>query len=177
MKNLILFIFILFSKLLFSQASGSADFSLNINFDKKIPVDQLLVFCYTKSGNRIESVELKVDKVNNSINISGRNDFIIPVSFPILYFLYTEKVKIDEHSNQELEKNNIFYLVTGFGIKSYNKNINHIIKFSKEEPNILITSKNENGNQSFHIENFEKNTINQDFQEAMKVSNTSLKLN
>jgi hypothetical protein len=179
MKNLILFTLILCSKLLFSQASGSANFSLNINFEKNIPVDQLEIFCYSKNGNTIESVEIKIDKANNSVNIIGRNHFVIPVSFPTLYFSYVDKTKLNQHSKQETERKNIFYLVTGLGIRSYDENINQIIKFSKEKPNVLITSKNENGKMIYKVENLNSWDINtyQYLKENLNISNSALKLN
>lgn len=71
--------------------------------------------------------------------MSGRNSFVIPVNFPTLFFLYTDKVKLQELSDEKIERNNVFYLAKGLGITSYNENINHIVRFSMEKPNILIT--------------------------------------
>ncbi|WP_426277266.1 hypothetical protein ACN9MN_17910 [Chryseobacterium sp. S-02] len=178
MKNLIVLIVILFSKLLFSQASASAQFNLTIYFEKDIPVEKLQTYCYSKAGNAIKTVEVKIDKENNSIILTGTNHFVIPVSFPVLYFSYTDKVRINDQTKQELERNNIFYLVSGFSISSYDEDKNRIIKFSKEKPNILITSKIENGKKILNIENFKDWDVNhQHFKENLDISNTSLKLN
>lgn len=178
MKKLIVFLFIFCSKLFFAQASSSAQFNLTIYFEKNIPVEKLQAYCYTKAGNTIKAIDVKVDKENNSVILTGTNHFVIPVSFPILYFSYTDKVKINDQTKQELERNNIFYLVSGFSISSYAEDKNRIIQFSKEKPNILITSKIENGKEILDIENFKDWDINsQHFKEYLDTSNTSLKLN
>jgi len=178
MKNIILFIFILFSKFLFSQATDSAGFNLTINFEKDIPVENLQVYCYTKAGNTIQAINIKIDKTSNSINLSGTNSFVIPVNFPTLFFLYTDKAKLHELSDEKIERNNVFYLATGFGITSYNENINHIVRFSKEKPNILITLKNKNGQRLYEVQNFDFWEIgtNQYLKENLNLSNSTLRL-
>ncbi len=178
MKNLILLIVILFSKLFFAQASGSANFSLKIDFEKNIPVDQLEIFCDIKAGNTLKSVEVKIDKAYNSVSISGVNHFVIPVNFPTLYFSYIDKTKLNGHSEQVIERKNIFYLVTGQGIMSYDNNNGQNIRFSKELPNILITSNYQNKKDSYRIQYFtpDSNLYNY-FDGNLEITNSVLKLN
>lgn len=177
MKNLVLFIFILFSKLFFAQASGSANFSLKIDFEKNIPVDQLEIFCNIKDGNTLKSVEVKIDKANNSIIISGINHFIIPVNFPTLSFSYTDKSKLNEYSEQIIERKHIFYLVTGYGITSYSNNNGQNIRFSKELPNVLITSEYQDKNKLYRIQYFTPDcNIYNYFDGNLEISNSVLKL-
>lgn len=178
MKKLILLIVFLFSELLFSQASGSSNFSLHIDFEKNIPVDRLEVFCYTKAGNTLEFVNVKIDKANNSMSITGTNHFVIPVKFPTLYFSYIDKTELNGNSKQVIERKNSFYLVTGPGIESYSNNNGKKIRFSKELPNILITSKYEDKETSYRIEYFSADSnINRYFNENLEISNSALKLN
>lgn len=178
MKKLTVLIVILFSTLLFSQASGRSNFSFNIDFEKNIPVDRLEVFCYTKAGNTLESVNVKIDKANNSMSITGTNHFIIPVNFPTLYFSYSDKAELNGDSKQVIERKNSFYLVTGPGIESYSNNNGKKIRFSKELPNILITSKYDDRETSYRIEYFGPDSnINRYFNENLQISNSTLKLN
>lgn len=178
MKNLILLTGIFFSKLFLAQASGIANFSLKIDFEKNIPVDQLEIFSNIKAGNTLKSVEVKIDKANNSVSISGVNHFIIPVNFPTLSFLYTEKTKLNEYSEQVMERKNIFYLVTGNGITSYSSNNGQNIRFSKELPNVLITSEYQDKDKLYRIQYFSPdNNISHYFNENLEISNSVLKLN
>lgn len=178
MKSLSLFIFILISNSLFSQATASAEFSVTVHFEKDIPVENLHVYYYTNAGNTIQSINIKIDKTNNSVNLSGTNSFVIPVKFPTLFFSYTDKVKLHELKDEKIERNNIFYLAVGYGITSYNENMGKTIQFSKEKPNILITLKNENGKRLYDIQNFNSWEIgkNQYLLENLDLSNSAVRL-
>ena len=172
MKNIFLFTSFFFSKLLFSQAAISENFSLTINFEKNIPIKRLEAYYYNKPNNYIYSFEIKTNDFDNSITIKGKNHFIVDVKFPTIYFIYTD------NSNQELERKNIFYLVTGEGISSYNENINQIIKFSTEKPNILVSAENVNGKLIYQIENYTSNDIkySNDLRENLNITNSSIRL-
>ena len=174
MKNLIVFIFILFPKVFYSQASSSGKFNLTIFFEKDIPVSKLNTYCYEKGGNNITSVIVKIDSENNSITVKGRNHYVTRVNFPILYFSYSEKIQIDENSDQQFERNRIFYLVND-GLTTYDENYN--LKFTKDKPNILIKTENKNGVESFSIENYDDWGGNYYFNKNIKITNNVLKLN
>ncbi|SDM27364.1 hypothetical protein [Chryseobacterium taihuense] len=178
MKNLVLFILILFSKLFFAQASATANFSLKIDFEENIPVDQLEIFYNVKAGNTLKSVEVKIDKANNSVSINGINHFIIPINFPTLSFSYTDKTNLDGYSDQIIERKHIFYLVTGPGITSYSNNNGQNIRFSKELSNVLITSEYKDKNKLYRIQYFTPdNNIYNYFNGNLEISNSVLKLN
>ena len=174
MRNLIVFIFILFPLLFYSQASSSGEFNLTISFERDIPVSKLSTYCYAKSGNNIQSVIVKIDCENNSITIRGENHYIFPVNFPILFFSYPENTQINKNSNQQIERNKIFYLINE-GLVTYDKNYN--LKFSKEKPNILIKAENKNGVESYNIENYDNWSGNYLFSKNLNVTNEVLKLN
>lgn len=174
MKKLIVFVFILFPIFFYSQASSSGEFNLTISFERDIPVSKISAYTYVKSGNSIETVNVKIDSLSNSITITGTNHYIIPVNFPILYFSYSENIRINKNSNQQLESSKFFYLINK-GLVTYDKN--YKLKFSKQKPNILIKAENKNGVETYNIETFDSWDGNYLFLKNLNITNEVLKLN
>ena len=174
MKKLIVFIFILLPKFFYSQASSSGEFNITVSFERNIPVSKISAYSYVKSGNWIKTVNVKIDSLSNSITIKGTNHYIIPVNFPILYFSYSENIRINEDSNQQLERSKIFYLINE-KLTTYDEN--YELKFTKDKPNILIKAENKNGVETENVETFDSWDGNYLFLKNLNITNEVLKLN
>ena len=148
MKDFIILIFIIIPNFAFGQASGSGNFMINVKFEKEIPVEELEVYYYETSHNRIDKVNFKLNTIENTIEIFGHNDFVVGAGFPIIVFSHKgKKIYTKTHfaeDNEETETLNLFYLIIkqdSFNGGDFDKEL----KFSYEKPNIIVRFENING--------------------------------
>ena len=139
--------------MVFGQASGTADFSIKVKFEKGIPVDKMEAFYFTRSGSRFNKINYKVNASKNEIELFGNNYFIIGAGFPIIVFSYKEeKLYKYDYDLSEREVQNLFYLIIK---KDRLENLDKELKFSKEKPNITVNYKNNKGVINWEISNYE----------------------
>lgn len=152
------FIFLLLPTLVFSQAGSSSEFKLKIKFDQEIPVPEIQPYYCLHIGNHMDKIVFETDTVENSITISGKNSYIVLVSFPMLIFSHTQITTL-QHNNEKVEKTNLYYLVSQTPITTYTGEQTKEIKFSSLNPVIKATMKLSNKLDSFADINIENSSL------------------
>ncbi len=150
-KHYILTFFILFSGLAFGQASGSADFSFNVKFEKDIPLEEIEIFYFNKGGNNFTKINYKLNISDNEIELFGNHHFIVGAGFPLIVFSHKGKM-IYETTNEETETLNLFYLIIKRDtFHKDDEDFNKELKFSKEKPNVIVGFENVRGKIIYNI--------------------------
>ncbi len=181
MKNKYLLTFLIifyWSNYAFAQASETSEFSINIKFDTNIPLDKIGVYFYERTNNYFEKINYKINTDKRELQLFGKNHYVSGVgyAFPTIVFSYNEKVT-DEHSNQEVEIERLFFLVTDY-FDTYPKDFDTEIKFTDEKPNILVKRERIKTDFIYETENitdFKWNMLWK-IREQFAVSNTKIRI-
>ncbi|MGJ1503224.1 hypothetical protein [Sphingobacterium multivorum] len=142
MKNklFILISFMLLTGVVFGQASGSSDFFISVQFEKNIPVEEIEAYYYQASNNNIDRVNIKPDRLKNTIEILGHHSYVVGAGLPVIVFSHKGKKIYDSHfagstrvEKEETVVQNLYYLVTsraGFStvMKIFVRNLNSLTR-------------------------------------------------
>lgn len=148
MKYILTILFSAFAVQAFSQANHSSDFQLKVKFDTSISVSKIQPYYALKSGNRMEFIFYKIDTTENSITLTGYNDYILWVSFPTLIFSITEEVRLPTLDRQ-VERTLSFYLISKGPLSSYTGTQTKDIQFSHTHTTIIASLEHHNVDDAF----------------------------
>ena len=137
-RIIVLLILTGWGNVIFAQASSWSEFKITVEFNNDIPIEDVDVSYYKKSGNWFDRIGIERDSVSNQITISGQNEYITLVSFTTLVFTLSERT-IDVRTNDSINMTTQFFLFTN-GLESFDEERIDlkVIKFTKDKPCVLI---------------------------------------
>jgi hypothetical protein len=168
---------ILFPFFCFSQASRSSDFQLEVKFGKEVAVQHIEPFYYKRSNNHFNDINYTVDTINNSISLYGNNNRVVGVPFPTLFFSYRSKDSSNFYRNdhEPFERIQCFYIITGFGIESYNQRNVQALFFRKDD--MAILTEMENGENLLITKTSVSTGLTEQFKSNMEIGYEIIKIN
>jgi hypothetical protein len=134
-------LFSIFSLGTFAQASSSSAFELTVHFDYEIAVEFVDVHYYEKGGNAFEWIHFERNLNDNSITLSGVNNYILWVAFPTIIFSQTD-YDTREGADMDIKITEQFFLVTNGPLSSFANLQTQKIEFTKDWPNVMLNQGN-----------------------------------
>ena len=138
MKFILIILIGIYGFHLWGQASSSSDFQFKVKFDQDISVLKLQPYYLLKAGNNMAEITYELDTTENSITISGHNEYVLWVAFPTIVFTITEEMKIPS-IKEKVERTFAFYLISEGPLSSYTGPQKKELKFSYEKA-IIVAS-------------------------------------
>lgn len=160
----------------FAQASSTSVFEITVHFDFEIAVEFLDVHYFEKGGNVFETIHFERNLDDNSITLTGVNNYILWVSFPTVVFSQTGP-DYREGANDQVDITEQFYLLTSGPLSSFAKPQNQKIEFSKAWPNIMLKQGKRSVDYEVLREEWHVWESSWLWQQALFLSNNKLRIN